>query len=179
MREPETRILNYSSQQSSSIRLRCRTDKVKKQFLKNRKSGESHCSVISNTDDVLTNTKVATLDPGPVADGIQHNLRPLLRNKYMQHPLSDTEEYAGAVWGNGRLRRGGHPGGIKMTDFGMIDQPQENTLNDKRFECLLWFKTITRFIRVPIYEPPEPVSHSSLNCFGVSSGSTVLEVKLQ
>ena len=28
-----------------------------------------------------------------------------------------------------------------------------------------------------MYEPSEPVTHSSLNCFGVSSGSTVLEVK--
>ena len=88
-----------------------------------------------NTDDVLTNTKVATLDPSPVADGIQHKLRPHLRNKYRQHPLSDTEEYAGAVCGNVRMRRGGHPGGVKITDFGMIDQPQENTLSDERYEA--------------------------------------------
>ena len=129
---------------------------MKQQFLKNRRSGDFGYSLSSegvdttdNTDDVLTNTKVATLDPGPVADGIQHNLRPLLRNKYRQYPLSDTEEYVGAVWGNGRLRRGGHPGGVMITDFGMIDHPQENTLSDNRFECLLWFKTITILYQGP------------------------------
>ena len=125
MREPETRILNYSSQQSSSIRLRCRTDKVKKQFLKNRKSGESHCSVISNTDDVLTNTKVATLDPGPVADGIQHNLRPLLRNKYRQHDThhGHVEESLGSDWGTW-----GREGGGRIKHFGTIDQPTQGDI---------------------------------------------------
>ena len=160
---------------------------MKQQFLKNRRSGDFGYSLNSegvdttdNTDDVLTNTKVATLDPGPAADGIQHNLRPFLRNKYRQHPLSDTEEYTGTVWGNGRVRRGGPSGGIMITDFGMIDHPQDSTLSDKRYGCLLWFPNNNNNIpRVPIYEPTEPVSHSSLNCFGVSSGSTVLEVKLQ
>jgi hypothetical protein len=120
MMEPETHILNYSSQQSSSIRLRGRTDKVKKQFLKNRNSGESYCSLISNTDDVLTNTKVATLDPGPVADGIQHNLRPLIRNKYRQHDTHHgyVEESLGSGWGTWGREDGG-----KIKHFGMIDQP--------------------------------------------------------
>ena len=101
-------------QRNSSIRLGKRRDHVKQQFLKNRRSGDFGYSLSSegvdttdNTDDVRNNNKNDTLDPGPAADGMQHNLRPLLRNKYRQHPLSDTEEYVGAVWGNGRLRRGG------------------------------------------------------------------------
>ena len=132
--------MRHSSQRISSIRLRKRSDEVKLQSLKNRRRGDFGSILLNDgvdtsntTDNVLINTKVANLDPGPATDGIQHNLRPLLRNKYRQHPLSDTEEYAGAVWGNGRLRRGGHPGGVKITDFGMIDQPQENTLSDKRY----------------------------------------------
>jgi hypothetical protein len=140
MRESRSSPNLAHPQCNSSIRLRKRRDHVKQQFLKNRRSGDFGFSLSSegvdttdNTEDFLSNTKAGTLDPGPVAGGIQHNLRPLLRNKYRQHPLSDTEEYAGAVWGNGRLRRGGHPGGVKITDFGMIDQPHEITLSDKRY----------------------------------------------
>jgi hypothetical protein len=140
MRESKSSPNLAHPQRNSSIRLRTRRDHVKQQFLKNRRSGDFGYSLnsdgVDTTDnaDVLTNNKVDTLDPGPGADGIQHNLRPLIRNKYRQHPLSDTEEYAGVVWRKGRLRRGAHPGGIKITDFGMIDQPQENTHSDKRYE---------------------------------------------
>ena len=141
MRESKSSPNLAHPQRNSSIRLRKRRDQVKQQFLKSRRSGDFGYSLssegvdsIDNTDDVLTNNKVATLDPRPAADGIQHNLRPLIRNKYRQHPLSDTEEYAGAVWGNGRLRRGGHPGEIKITDFSMIDQQQESSLSDKRYQ---------------------------------------------
>ena len=119
---------------SSSIRLRKRRDEVKQNFEKNRISGEFVYRLSSdavdntdNTDDVLTNTKVDTLDPGPAAGGIQHNLRPLLRSKYIQSPLSGTEECLGSVWGTGG--RGGEDGGRgglgegKIKHVGMIDQP--------------------------------------------------------
>jgi hypothetical protein len=98
--------------------------------MKNRRSGDFGYSLSSdavdntdNTDDVLTNSKVDTLDPGPEAGGIQHNLRPLLRNKYMMFPLSDTEEYLGSGWGTGS--RGG---GVMIKHFGMIDQPPEEEI---------------------------------------------------
>ena len=148
MRESKSSPNLAHPQRHSSIRLRKRQDHVKQQFLKNRRSGDFGYSLsiegedtIDNTDDVLTNTKDATLDPGPVA-GIQHNLRPLLRNKYRQHPLSDTEESVGSVWGNRRLRRGGHPGGVMITDFGMIDQPGESPFSGKRYEYRLCFQNI-------------------------------------
>jgi hypothetical protein len=125
MMEPETHILYYSSQQSSSIRLRGKTDKAKKQFLKNRNSGESYLSLINTTDDVLTNTKVGTLDPGPVADGIQHNLRPLIRNKYMQQDthLGHVEESLGSDWGTWGREGGGNIKHFKM----IVQQRQEDT----------------------------------------------------
>ena len=121
------------SQRSSSIRWRKRRDEVKQQFVKNRRSGDFGYRVTSDAvddaDDVVNNCKVDTLDHGPTADGLQHNLRPLLRNKYIQSPLSDTEEYLesdkmGSVW---RTRRRGGVGrhGVKIKHFGMIDQPEQ------------------------------------------------------
>ena len=76
-------------QRSSSIRLRKKRDEAKQKSVKNRRSGEFGYKLNSDireiTDDagtVLTNTKAGTLDPGPATGSIQHNLRPLLRNKY-------------------------------------------------------------------------------------------------
>ena len=65
--------------------------------------------------------KVGTLDPGPVADGIQHNLRPLLRNKYRLHDThhGHVEESLGSDWDTWGRELGGM---IKY--FGMIDQPK-------------------------------------------------------
>jgi hypothetical protein len=128
--ESQSYHLKNSPQLNSSIRLRKKRDHVKEQFLKNRRSGDFGYSLSSegvdttaNTDDVLTNTKVATLDPGPVADGIQHNLRPLLRNKYRQHPLIDTEESLGSDWGTFGRDCGG-----KIKHFGMKDQPSQKDM---------------------------------------------------
>ena len=108
--ESQSYHLKNSPQRNSSIRLRKRRDHVKEQFLKNRRSGDFGYSLSSegvdttdNSVDVLTNTKVGTLDPGPAADGIQHNLRPLIRNKYRQYPLGDTEKSLGYLG----KRRGG------------------------------------------------------------------------
>ena len=102
MRESHSSPNLVPSHRSSSIRLRKRRDEVKQQFVKNRRSGDFGYRLgtnidavdnLDNTDDVLTNSKDDTLDPRPAAGGIQHNLRPLLRNKY------------------------------KIKHFGMIDQP--------------------------------------------------------
>ena len=127
MREPHSFQKVIPLRQSFSMRLRRRKDEVKQQFVKNRRSGDfgyslgSDALYYTDNDDALTNSKDATLDPGPVADGIQHNLRPLLRNKYRQHPLSDMEDDMESGWGT--WSRGG---GVKIKHFGMIDQqPQE------------------------------------------------------
>ena len=113
---------------SSSIRLRKRRDEVKQQFVKNRRSGDFGYRVSSdavdntdNTDDVLTNYKVDTLDPRPAAGGIQHNLRPLLRSKYIQSPISGTEESLGSVWGTGG-RGGGGGGGVRGEEGDQYDR---------------------------------------------------------
>ena len=118
------------SQRSSSIRLRKRRDEGKQQFVKNRRSGEfgyrlsTNSDAVDNTDntdDVLTNYKVDTLDPRPAAGGIQHNLRPLLRSKYIQSPISGTEESLGSVWGTGG-RGGGGGGGVRGEEGDQYDR---------------------------------------------------------
>ena len=133
MRESKSSPNLVHPQRNSSIRLKKRRDEVKKQFLNNRRSGDfgySHSnSAVNNTND---GQSVDTLDPGPASAGIQHNLRPLLRKKYREDPLSDSEEYTGRRCREGR-RRAIQTGGIKITDFGMIDQPPvEIVPNDKR-----------------------------------------------
>ena len=111
------------------MRLRRRKDEVKQQFVKNRRSGDfgyslgSDALVTSDNDDALINYKDATLDPGPVTVVIQHNLRPLLRNKYMQHPLSDMEDDMESGWGTWR-----NGGGVRIKHFGAIDQPYQEEI---------------------------------------------------
>ena len=130
------------SHRSSSIRLRKRRDEVKQQFVKNRRSGDFGYRLgrdavdnTDNTDDVLTNSKVDTLDAGSAAGSIQHNLRPLLRSKYKHSPMSDTEEYLGSVWGRRGRDRGDGGGGVKIKHFGLIDMPpmmeSESCLSDQ------------------------------------------------
>jgi hypothetical protein len=66
MESPSYHLKN-SPQRNSSIRLWKRQDNVKQQFLKNIRSFDFCYSLSSegvDTDDVLTNTKVATFDPG-------------------------------------------------------------------------------------------------------------------
>ena len=117
---------------NSSMRLRKRRDEVKKQFLENRRSGDFVYSQSSDAVNTLANHKVDTLDPGSESAGIQHSLGPLLRKKYREDPLSDSEKDMGSGWIE-RRRRAIQTGGIKITDFGMIDQPPvEIVLNDKR-----------------------------------------------
>ena len=91
-------LLVTPPQRSSSIRLRSRRDEVKQNFLKNRRSGEFgyglNCDGGENINepDEATRTKVDTLDPGHATGSIQHNLRPLLRDKYnsKQSDLKDN-----------------------------------------------------------------------------------------
>ena len=119
---------------NSSIRLRKRKNEVNKKFLESRRSGDFGYSQ-NNSAVHITNDgqSVDTLDPGPASAGIQHNLRPLLRKKYREYPLSDREEDMGRQWGEGRGRRADQARGVKITDFGMIDQPPvEIYLNDER-----------------------------------------------
>ena len=121
-------------QRNSSIRLKKKRDEVKKQFLNNRRSGDFGYS-LSSTDvnSFEDDHKVDTLDPHLDSSGIQHNLRPLLKKKYRQDPLSDGEEDIGRRLGEGRRMWAGQAVGVKITDFGMIDQPTVDiSLNDKR-----------------------------------------------
>ena len=93
MRESQSSPNLLHPHRNSSIRLRKKRDEGKKQFLKNRRSGDFVYSLSRdavNTSDA--GHKVGTLDHGPVADGMQRTLRPLLMNKYRQDHLSDTEE---------------------------------------------------------------------------------------
>ena len=108
---------------------------MKQQFLKNRRSGDFGYSLSSdavnttdNTDGVLINNKVANLDPGPAADGIQHNLRPLLRNKYRQHDThhGHVEESLGSDWGIWSIEGMG-----RTKHFGMIDQPLQEDIRSR------------------------------------------------
>jgi hypothetical protein len=130
MREPNSFQKVNPPQRSFSIRLSRSRDEVKQQFVKNRRSGDFGYSLGSdaldisdNADDGLIKCKDDTLDPGPAAVGIQHNLRPLLRNKYRQHPLSDMEDDMESGWGTWSRE-----GGVEIKHFGMIDQPpQEQT----------------------------------------------------
>ena len=130
MRESHSSPNLGPSHRSSSIRLRKRRDEVKQQFVKNRRSGDfgyrlgTNSDAVDNTDntdDVLTNSKVDTLDPRPAAGGIQHNLRPLLRSKYIQSPIIGTEKSLGSVWGTVG-RGGGGGGGVRGEEGDQYDR---------------------------------------------------------
>ena len=129
MREPHSFQKVIPLRRSFSMRLRRRKDEVKQQFVKNRRSGDFGYSLgsdaldTSDNDDALINYKDATLDPGPVTVVIQHNLRPLLRNKYKHHLLSEMEGDMESGWGT--WRRGGV---VKIDHIGMIDQPSEEEI---------------------------------------------------
>ena len=130
MREPHSFQKVIALQHSFSMRLRRRGDEVTQQFVKNRRSGDFGYSLGSdaldtsdNTKDALVNCKVATLDPGPASGVIQHNLRPLLRNKYKHHLLSEMEGDMESGWGT--WRRGGV---VKIDHIGMKDQPSEEEI---------------------------------------------------
>ena len=105
-------------QRKSSIRFRKRQEEVKQQFLKNRRSGDfghSHNNgAVNITDD---GQNVGTLDLGPASAGIQHNLRPLLRKKYREDPLSYTEDDMGRRWGEGRRKRNSRAKDIKNSNM--------------------------------------------------------------
>ena len=113
-------------------------DEAKKNFLKNRMSVGLEDRPSSEHDD----DKVSTLDPVVGATAHVQHLRPLLRSFYSQQ----GEE-------KGKLWREGDQGRIKITDFGMIDHPPDQSDKEVKADA-----------------------YSSLNCFSMSSGCTVLEV---
>ena len=131
MRVPNSFQKVIPPQRSFSIRLRRSRNEVKQQFVKNRRSGDFGYSLCrdgavdksDNIQDALIYCKVDTLDPGPASGVIQHNLRPLLRNKYKHHPFSDMEDDIESGWGT--WSRGG---GVKIKHFGMIDQPPQEEI---------------------------------------------------
>jgi len=104
------------------------------------------------SDEVLSDYQDDTLDPVAVGDNLQHSLRSLLRQKYKKEGQ----------------RRTSSADGVKITDFGVIDQqppdmidtPQDNFLTNKR---------------LPVIDSPELGPSYSLNCFGFSSGLTPLK----
>ena len=139
MRESHSSPNLVTSHHNSSIRLRKRRDEAKHKFLRNRRSVGIDNSHENENDE---NDKVSTLDPVVGAAAHLQHLRPLLRSKY-----SKQGEDKRKIW------RERDEGGIKITDFGMIDHPPLQRLKS------------------------EP--YSSLNCFSLSSGCTVLEVRKQ
>ena len=95
-----------------SLRLRRQNYEVKEY----RRSGDYVVNT-DNSDDVFTDTKVDTLDPVVGGAGIQHNLRPLLRNMYMKYPTRES--------GNINHQTRGRPvqsSEVRIKDFGLIDK---------------------------------------------------------
>ena len=88
-----------------SIRLRRKDDEGKKQ----RKDGNF---VIES--DNCEDTKVATLDPVVGGTGMQHNLRPLLRNIYMKRESEKMKYPVDMHSSHGRIKH-----------FGLIDRLSE------------------------------------------------------
>ena len=108
-------------QSSFLIRSKKRKDEAKQRFSKNRHSGDFP-KISTTINDNLINTKVDTLDPVVGGSGIQHNLRPLLRNIYlgtekMEDTLMDTE----------RISRASKTRDIRITDFGLIDSTPQHS----------------------------------------------------
>ena len=79
---------------SSSLRLRREKDERKREFIRNRRSGDygyvttskdiKNCNVIS---------KEQTLDPGPTGEILKHQLREIIRRKYKEHTLVEDESW--------------------------------------------------------------------------------------
>ena len=106
-----------------SLRLRRQNDEVKEY----RRSGDYVVNT-DKSDDVFTDTKVDTLDPVVGGAGIQHNLRPLLRNMYMKYPTRESENINLQTRG-----RPMHSSEVRIKDFGLIDKiPDESRLEYSR-----------------------------------------------
>ena len=110
---------------TTSDKMRHGRSEMKYQFLENRISDDHQygdANEDGNTCEGLNDKKDDTLDPVAAASNLQHSLRSLLRQKYR-----------GGDNGKGRLRRIGSSDGMKITNFGLIDQPSLDTfLTDQR-----------------------------------------------
>ena len=106
-----------------SLRLRRQNDEVKEY-----RRGVDYVVNTDESDNVFNDTKVDTLDSVVGGAGIQHNLRPLLRNMYMKYPTRDSE--------NLKYQRRGRPmqrSEVMIKDFGLIDNiPDEPRLEYSR-----------------------------------------------
>ena len=93
-----------------SVRLRRRKDEVREY----RRSGN-----FVVTGDKSEDTKVATLDPVVGDTGMQHNLRPLLRNIYMKRESGDMKYPVDM-----------HRRQVRLKHFGLIDKIQDESLGE-------------------------------------------------
>ena len=93
-----------------SVRLRRRKDEVREY----RRSGNFVVTGDKNED-----TKVATLDPVVGDTGMQHNLRPLLRNIYMKRESGDMKYPVDM-----------HRRQVRLKHFGLIDTIQDESLGE-------------------------------------------------
>ena len=135
-------------QRNSSVRLRKRIVGVKRQVVNDRRSDDfgyrlnsEDVKSTNNSAKVLKNGKVDTLDPGPTAEGIRHNLRPLLRNLYRKNPLGDIEHTMESDWGT--LERGDE---VNMRDFDLTDT--QTTEEIRSYHSL---QHQTRYIKIKGY----------------------------
>ena len=71
------------------------------------------------TDDEREDTKVDTLDPVVGDTGMQHNLRPLLRNIYMKRESGDMKYQVDM-----------HRRQVWLKHFGLIDTIQDESLGE-------------------------------------------------
>ena len=129
MRESQSSPNLLHISRTTSDKMRHRRSEMKYQFLENRISDDyqyDDANEDGNTCEGLNDNKDDTLDPVAAASNLQHSLRSLLRQKYRGGDNSRQN-------GEGRLRRTGSTDGIKITDFGLIDQPSLDTfLTDQR-----------------------------------------------
>ena len=75
---------------SSSLRLRREKDERKREFIRNRRSGDY--GYVTTSKDAVTDikncnviSKEQTLDPGPTGEILKHQLREIIRRKYEEH----------------------------------------------------------------------------------------------
>ena len=113
-------------QQRRSFTIKTRKkEEMKEQFVKNRLSGDFLNT--SSTSDGLIHTNIDTLDPVVGGSEIQYNLRPLLRNIYlntekMEDALMDTERRSRARKTRDR--------DVRITDFGLIDRATQHSIRN-------------------------------------------------
>ena len=152
MRESQSSPNLVHPRHNSSLRLKKKRNEVKKDFFKSRMSGEygyNHSNAAVDMTENNSDDKLATLDAGPTGAGLQHKLRPLLRSRYGQD--------------------------MKITEYGLIDRHTPgNSGSEGRWVIVSVLTINNNIIHMCREELDNP---SSLNCFSLSTGSTMLEVR--